>query len=538
MRRTIRIFAALFISVCLFSNTAEALSFKVIQPKDNLTVAPLRDILIKGTISRDEGDPVSFDVVIDLYSDDDDDSIRYIRSRVDDTGYTPSSDIYAAYAANSRDVNTYSAHANITSVDKWMAPDMIAPGGMEAAFKNPENKAMIYNKYGFKTKEGTYTSGDFFSAIIMGGVTKDYQINYNYGRDLTAGDYTLEIAFYGYKDGSVQILASQELDIKVGYTKGKMLGRYSYVNGHNVKFNEFAARDKDEYTVLWDYFPGYWDTYEITRRWRPNDSIEYNEGNVHAILYDVHSWNATQNVELAYLVHRGEIESPRVRFYRYDIGEPSVVHKGGTADGKLIEMDRANKMELTRVEFRPSGTAADNIYNLDDHDKYIKTDLSRGVIDLYDGELLSIFGVAVPVSCDVDANDDKSYTVKDRVAGVHYSLTDGGTEILSCDKEIALDRHYYDSWSKANVETGACMYEFKHDFAIPAAYRGKSLKMELCAYTSADKTPVAARTLTLNVKGEPRPAGGGSSGGCNAGWAVLLLFAAVPGAAVVWKKKR
>ena len=62
--------------------------------------------------------------------------------------------------------------------------------------------------------------------------------------------------------------------------------------------------------------------------------------------------------------------------------------------------------------------------------------------------------------------------------------------------------------------------------------------MELSAYTSADKTPVAARTLTLNVKGEPRPAGGGSSGGCNAGWAVLLLFTAVPGAAVVWKKKR
>ncbi|MDO5563431.1 MAG: hypothetical protein Q4F74_07465, partial [Synergistaceae bacterium] len=370
MRKFARIFAVVFISVCLICPMAEALSFDIIQPKLNMTIAPSRDLLIKGTITREAGDPASFDVWIGLYTEGDvllDE--RIVQSHVDNTGYTPSTDIYIPYASSKDHVYTYDAHSSITSVDKWMAPDMMYINNSADQFLELLNKAMIYNKHGFDTKTGKYTSGDFFAGIIMGGVTKEYQLNYTdqYGYpldDIPAGNYKLKIAL----TGSGGEIVSRTIPITYGYTKGKMLTRYSYVNGHNVKLDAFAKRDPDEYTLLWDYFPGYWDTFEITRRWRPNDSIEYNEGNVHAILYDVHSWNATQNVELAYLAHRGDISSDRVHFYRYDIGEPSVIGSDGTKDGNLVSMDRAKKMELARVEFREGVTTpSDNIYNLDDH---------------------------------------------------------------------------------------------------------------------------------------------------------------------------
>ncbi|MDO5563430.1 MAG: Synerg-CTERM sorting domain-containing protein, partial [Synergistaceae bacterium] len=153
------------------------------------------------------------------------------------------------------------------------------------------------------------------------------------------------------------------------------------------------------------------------------------------------------------------------------------------------------------------------------------------VIEVEPDELLSIFGVVIPIPCEVIASPNKSYTIQDRIAKIHYSISEGGKEVLSYDKPIALDRHYYDSWSQENVKTGECLYEFKHDFIL-SAYENKTLSMDITAYTSKDNTLAASQSLTIKVKDNIRPKP--SSGGCNADWAVLLIFAAIP---IALKKK-
>lgn len=465
------------ISVC-----GRAESLTIIQPSANLTIAPMRDILIKGT------GPVgtAWNVKVDLLKEDGT-LIRTVCSDTAEDGLTPESSIYIEYA-KSNHVNTYNNEGS--ALENWMAPGLIYDGKDPASFADPRNKAVVYTEPGNTERS--------FAAVIYGGITKDYIIDYDKyitSGDLTEGNYRLVVSLVS--DG--EVIASGYVPLKVAYTEGTLLSRYSNTNGHQEKLADFmGTMTKDECKKLDDLFPGYWNTFEITRRWRPNDSHEYTRGNVWAILYDIHEWNATQNVELAYLTYLGEINSDRVKFCRYDIGEPRVNHRFGTEEGRIIPMEKGEMLAFTRAERYSSGTELrDNIFDADDEKRYLDTDLSDG-IQATEAETLSIYGVVTPIPCSTDVTDDKRYIVKDRIAGIHYSFKSGDIEVSSCDKPVGLNRIWTVGGKKNN--TGPSLYEFRHDFKCDQSWKDTNLLITADAYTSCDRKVVYTKTISLDVR--------------------------------------
>ena len=524
MRKIYRFAAAVFILACLFSNTAEALSLKILYPQQ-MPIAPTRDFYVLGEIDR-AGAPVSFDIRIDIY----DAANTIVRSTesvgIDGNGVTsfaavsmdyPNKGYWFDYQANSRDL-----------LAKNPPPDLIFKPDDPDSFYDQGNKVAVTEKT--------------FSAVIFGGCTTSFDVNPDtLSGDIVAGEYRIVVsAVSGDAD-----IASADAKLTVGVVADKMLTRFSPAD-HQAKYTAFA--NKNNYRIYLDYFPGYWPLakdsdgkyiyYEIVGRWRANDSIEYKGGNVHTILYNVDNNRcATQKVEIGYLAAIGNINSPRIHYYHYDIGEPSVTYAGKTIEGKIVEFAQGDALALTRAEVVEKGIAVEeNKYYPASHDKQVFLDIAANGVYIVPGKTLSVFGVTKPIQSDVTkgrvlSNDIDTYNVQNFTSKLHYDLTLNDEIVLSRDVDIALVRHYDgEKWDEY-----AAVYEFKHDFVIPDEYAGKDLTMTLYA-VDKNGVKVSGTGETFKIMAYDKP-DGGSGGGCNAGWFALLIFAALPGAAAVMKKR-
>lgn len=492
---------------------ADAMSIRITAPAQQ-PIAPLRDFYVTGDIDR-TGAPVSFDVSVKLF-DAAGNLIRIAKSPgVTDAGVTGTNAVSMDYPNHGYWFDSVAGSRDL--LGKNPPPDLIFDPTDASSFYKQEYKVAVTDKT--------------FGALIFGGVSKSFDVDYAAlarSGNIGAGSYTIVASALS---GGV-VLASDDKKLTVAVVQDKMLTRFSPA-AHTQAYTAFA--DARGYRLYMDYFPGYWPLdaktkYEIPARWRQNDSLEYDGGNVHTILYNIDNKRcATQKVEIGYLVKRGDIYEERLHFYVYDIGEPYVWSGGTKLSGKLKEVDKEKKFVLLRAETREPGISTeDNVCYVYDMSKTVMP-IEGGVIRAKPGTTLSLFGATMPQAANVTvgsvlSDDVMTYNVDNLIETVRYELYDGTQLIARAEKSVGLDR-----WLSPPSETNKwpeyrSVYEYKHDFIIPADMAGKRLTMSMAAYASNDKvTPVALRQLDINVDGAS------SSGGCNASVpsglcvAVLLL---------------
>ena len=481
-----KLFVALMIML-LAASVACAAAVSITCPSvQQSTLAPTRDFYVIGVISRDS--PASaqpLDIRVDLYRlTGGRKLVRTVWSRVGASGLTENDVISSDFAANNPFVNNYPK----TPDWKWIAPDMTYDPAGKNSFGDPRKKAIVYDKHDFNSWTGKYTDGDFYAAMVQGGVTKSFATNYGYlygkNSDLKAGDYQLIVTAFSRKDG--KDVTSADMKLHFGFTSDKILSRFS-PNEHMKNVTDFAKTGG--YYMLLDKFPGYWDSFEVVSRWRPNDSVEYDGGTIRTILYNINSTCATQTVEIAYLAYKNMLRSGRVRFYRYDIGEPSVEIGGVKALGKFVPMNGSNAFEITRAEYRPAGTKPSDNSCLQ-NDKATRADFLAGYgVSVREGELLSLYGVVLPLAAGAVHHEDETYTMNDSVDKIKYEFLDGDKTVASFEKPVGLSR----DGGKPSI------YEYRHDFTAPADVAGKTLTLRMTALNRKGAPVEPAQEMPFHV---------------------------------------
>jgi Synergist-CTERM protein sorting domain-containing protein len=519
-----KIAALALICLCLLAGgpAAEAVGIAITAPSaGNRILAPTRDFYVIVSLDREGKNPEEepFNVRFELYRNGNPTAIRSITSSVDGNGLSPAGAIETDYA------NGWTPG---TSADILAAPlpDLVFNPAQPVSKYHPERKAVVTSHYA--------------AALIQGGCTKNFDSDYaaSYVQDIEEGNYTLTVTAVG---GGGLPLDTESVPLAFGSVPDKILSRFSPAD-HMAKVTAFAAANNSH--VYTDLFPGYWDAktlphgtapstlfYEIVRRWRPNDALEYMNGTVRGVVYNVNATSATQAVEIGALANALRLGAGSMLWYHYDIGDPAVKYNPGngsvaTKQGSIVAFASGDRLVLTRAEIRGDGVTevspADYVCSPDLADKQVDWNVADGVA-VKPKQLLSLFGAVMPIQPDpedVVANEDGTYTVNNRIATVRYSLLDGATEVLSFDaKRVELTRYGVNS-------NRASIYEFRHDIPVPASF-DHALTVNVSAFDSYGvEVEGTSEAFVLRLDTSGRGSGGG--GGCSAGFAPLSLFLLLP----------
>lgn len=529
--RRFMLFFSLCASLLLGLPDAEAVTLSVAAPSENSRIlAPGRDFYAIVSIDRAGKNPEQepFNVRFDLYRDGTLAPLRTVTSMVDDgTGLTPLNAIMTNYPHGW----TPGTELDILASPP---PDLVYDPARPASFYEAPIKAVVTRHYA--------------AALIQGGGTKSFDTNYAviYTRDLEEGVYTLKATAVGAAGAE---LATVSVPLTFGSVPDKIISRFS-PKKHMENVTAFAQKNNSH--IYTDLFPGYWDAsklphggipgtlfYEIVRRWRPNDILEYMNGTIRAIVYNIHETSTSQSVELGGLGHAGRLGSNTILWYHYDSGELSLAYdlgNGQTAvkEGAIVPFPEGRRLVFVRAEIRGDGQielpASDYVYSPELADKTVDWNVADGVA-VKPKQLLSLFGVVKPIQPalnDVVANDDGTYTMNNRIATVRYTLLDGAQEVLSFDaKRVELTR--------TGINTKPSIYEFRHDIPIPATFN-KPWTVRVAAFDSHG-VPVQGTETSFTIT--PASAGGGGGGGgCSLGSAPFALILLLPLLALAGKRGR
>ena len=511
-------YVALFLGV----QEVEAVKLSVAAPSEGSRIlAPTRDFYAIVGIDREGKNPEQepFNVRFELYRKGVLTPVRTVTSAVDDsTGITPLAGIRTDYPHG---------WTPGTALDILTSPppDLVYNPALPVSIYDASLKAVVMRHY--------------VAALIQGGRTKEFDSNYStiYTQDLEEGEYTLKVTAVGAAGAE---LYSSSIDLTFGSVPDKILSRFSPAK-HLENVTAFAQANNAH--IYMDLFPGYWDAsklphggvagtlfYEITRRWRPNDLVEYLNGTIRGVVYNINATSSSQSVEIGGLAYAGRLGSDVVRWYHYDIGDMEVRWNAGggqvsSKSGAIVPFPEGRRLVITRGEIRGSGETeiipSDYVYNPEHTDKSVDWNLADGVA-VKPRQLLSLFGVVKPLQPaleDVIPSEDGTFTVNNRIATLNYGFFDGSEQVFFVqDKRVELTR--------IGVNENPSIYEFRHDIPVPEDFE-KNLTVRVSAFDSrGNAVPGTETTFTL-VR---YSSGGGGGGGCMVGPApfegvgILLLF--------------
>lgn len=353
-------------------------------------------------------------------------------------------------------------------------PDLIWDGSTDTSMKNGDSKC--------------YYDENMFAAMIAGGEAVELDVDDQMGfvdKDgnpyaaLDEGRYKVTVSVLSGADSdAATVLGTAAKEITIGSTANKVLARFS-PSAHKTKVDAFASTN--QLRVYNDSFPGSWFGHmqvgdksincEILPEWRASDMIEYMTGKVHFVIYNISPTCTAYAVELATLQNSGDIEkSNRLVSYYYQFGEPEL--PDGTSSD-IIPFEAGDKLALTRAELTTQETT-EGVYEQDSSTaEGYDLNLSDGV-DVEAGETLSIYGVTAPIQLaadDIVAKGDNSYTLKNKIATLHYRITGDGVD-EELDKAVSLNR-LSGGWDNPSE------LEFKHDIPITEEMQGKTLTISV-----------------------------------------------------------
>ncbi len=508
---------------------AEAVKISISVPSEGSRIfAPTRDFYVVVSLDREGRNPEvePFNLRFELFRDGNTTAVRTVESAVDASGITPYSCIKTDYAGGW----TPDDYGDIMTSP---LPDLVYDPSIAGSFSDPRQKAVVTTHYG--------------AALIQGGRTRNFDSTYPYARDLSEGSYTLRVTAF---NGDKTEIDSKTVPITFGSVPDKIMSRFSPAS-HMEKVRAFATEKNSHIYV--DPFPGYWDAstlphgavpgslfYEIVNRWRPNDALEYLNGTVRGIVYNISDTSSSQLVEIGSMANALRLGTDSVLWYHYDIGDPRVYYDPGNGkpefrDGSIVSFPSGEKLVLTRAEIRGDGVSdpvpSDGISYPELADKQVDWNFADGVY-VRPRQLLSVFGVVTPMQpdpWDIEASADGTYILKNRVAKVRYSLLDGNREVLSFDaKNVALTRY--------GINAKPSIYEFRHDIPVPASF-DRALTVSLSGFDSYDR-PVAGTEKSFILRFNSPSKGGSGGGGCVVGLAPLGMLLLAPLAFAVCDDRR
>ncbi len=491
MKRSVKIaLISAAILICALTSSSEALSISILSPSlEEQVLESGRDFYVIGMIDRDGTTPgeLPFNIKVDiaetgLVRDGSIVPVRTVRSCVDPlTGLTPEKNIYYRYEGRAPWVRT-----SRETLSKFPPPDLVYNHGDPQSFYDPSLKAVV--------------TEDRFAVLIQGGVTKDYDTGYAYPEELGWKLYRIIVS----AEAGGEVLARTEADVMLGTVQEKVLARFS--PGEHMREVISFAEEKG-LRIYRDLFPGYWkcydgSVYEISRRWRANDALEYVAGKVHAVIYNIREKRcATQEVEIGRMAFEGLLDSEDVVYYHYDIGEPALRFRKWygteTKKGKLIPFEGGDRLELVRVEkgdikdrYYPEETIENVDWNI--HDS-VSTD---------PGMTIAVCGIVTPIQpmlSQVTPNDDGTFEVGNRISKIRYRFVDMIGGILHEEsKEVFLQRNYRNSGEEYSLDS---IYEFRHSFDLPDILNGRIVTVYVDAYDQkGDEIDGSSEAFYLRIR--------------------------------------
>ncbi len=457
--------------ICTLTSSSEALSISILSPSPEEQVLESgRDFYVIGRIDRDGITPeeLPFDIKVDvaetgLVRDGKIIPVRTVSSRVDPlTGLTPERDIYYRYEGKAPWVDI-----SRDTLYKFPPPDLVYRHGDPESFYDPSLKAIV--------------TEDRFAVLIQGGATKDFDTGYAYPEELGWKLYRILVT----AEAEGQVLARTEADVMFGTVQEKVLARFS-PDEHMKAVLSFA--EENGFRIYRDLFPGYWrcadgSVYEIPRRWRANDALEYVAGKVHAVIYNISGQRcAAQEVELGRMAFEGWLGSEDVTYYHYSIGEPSLRfctwYGTETKKGKLVAFKNGDRLEIVRAE---TGSLRDRYYP---EDTVEKVDWNvHDSVSANPGAALAICGAVTPIQpmlSEVIPNDDGTFVVGNRISRIRYRFVDMIDGVIHEEsKAVFLQRNYRSSDEEWSLDS---IYEFRHLFLLPEPLNGRILTVFVEAY--------------------------------------------------------
>lgn len=483
---------ALFFCVFFRHAPAEAVRISVLEPSElELVMASGRDFYVIGRIDREgaRASELPIDIRVEvavtgMVRAGEKIPVRSVRSRVDRaTGVTPERDIYFDYEGKAAWVNIPRGE-----LIKSPPPDLIYRYGDAGSFFDPSVKAAV--------------TEDTFAALVQGGATKDFDTDYEnvYSGDL---EWKLFRVFVDALSGD-EVLDSREMDIMFGTVQDKLLTRFSPPE-HLAAAVEFAA--PLGIRVYRNAFPGFWSlglssVYEIPRRWKPNNALEFLEGRVHAIIYNITEDCVSQLVELGYIAFQGWLDSDEIHFYSYDIGEPWLTYEkwGETLrrKGVITRFEQGSRLRLTRAEIARGGASGGESIGRAEFFPF-------AAVIANPGETVSVCGAVTPIQpgpSEVIPEDDGSFTVQNRIDKIRYRFEDMTDGVLhEEEREVGLARIF---GGKPSVS----IYEFRHALNLPESLRGRVVTVFVSALDKHGETVEGTETafyLYLREDGAPAP---------------------------------
>lgn len=463
---------SIFFLCCLFScSRVEAVKISVLEPSAlELVMAAKRDFYVIGRLDRESRSatelPVDIRVEVAITGSvraGEKFPIRTVRSCVDrNTGLTPERDIYFDY-----DEATPQVNLSRGELMKSPPPDLVYRHGDIASFYDPSVKAAV--------------TEDSFAVLVQGGVTKDYETDYEkvYSEDL---EWKLFRVSIDAMSGD-EVLDSRELDIMFGSVQDKILANFE-PPPHLAAVTAFAgSRGLRLYKNL---LPGYWDfklpaAYEIPLRHRRNLALEYLEGRVHALLYNIDEDSLTQRVGIGHIAFKGWLDTDEIYFYRYDIGEPCLTHikwgKDERREGMLTRFRCGDRLALTRAEIIDSGDAERGYFPAENIGKAAFYPFAAVI--LKPGETCRLYGVATPIQprlSEVAACDDATFDVQNRVDKIRYLFEDMTEGVLHTEEHAVGLTRFYDEGESSSI------YEFRHTLTLPETLRGRVVTVFVSAF--------------------------------------------------------
>ncbi len=425
--------------------------------------AEKRDFYVFGTINKDLV-KIPGDIKVEIFKKGSDIALRTIVSSVNpETGTSPDSSIYKDYP-----------EGEAKGLD--VAPDLMkAPED----FLFPGNKLLVTN--------------DYFSAMVQGGLTKDFDTSYkdsdgNLLTDLSRGEYIVKVT------GISGDLEGYNYTVDIYFEPMRKIFGAFRPDNHKAKFFEYA-RDNC-LRRFWDPFVGHFlipadnfggGIYRINKRYRPQnayeavnflDSVNYGtdeDAQVTYVLYNLDRSSYTQKLEVASVLKANLTGTKRTQFIYYDIGEPSLSYVPASTDkaekisidGRFRQFKWGDNLNLTRAEiFDYNPEDHDNQCNLESETPMI-IDLSpEDGLELALGDEISIYGVVPPIPTTVTAITDPHseffYSADNYIQNIRYTISSRDESEKLETKIVNLGRKY--TTSQENYYYSG--YEFKHDFHL------------------------------------------------------------------------
>lgn len=326
-------------------------------------------------------------------------------------------------------------------------------------------------------------------------------------------DYIVQVSVYAkesigtnnpYGFTSNDYIVRGNLDIKIGTINDKIMSTFSYKeNVDRLK----EIEKKENWTLLWDPFPGIWLSTIITDEeltLRPNnhfptirvfeietdraranfnDAVEYRKGNIRFFDYGVMEWSNTLIAEFPELINREEGYAQNLFTYYYDNGVP--YDNGCANDYHLLKQE----VKYLYAEIDGEGILKEGVCDRNWSEKarrIEKIPLDTTNIRVKPGYKVGISGVCrVPEVQHLQKRDEElAYRHIDLWNSFLYQAPKNS---IGISKKGKLKRNYdgkQDDKSQEKSKIG--VLEFKHVFSVPKEWAGRHIKIvATAAYSTA-----------------------------------------------------